>query len=198
MLPFRAKTPKARPFNADSEVPVELIRLLPLSTVAPERVEHLLDAAFGADRHGRTAYRIRTGMPVVAEMSFAALDGDNLVGTIQAWPAQVRNAEGADPIILVGPVAVLPDAQGKGIGKMLMMQLLQAADAGAADAMVMIGDPDYYGRFFDFTADATAGWDVPGPVERHRLLARIRRPGGLRAQGELGPDPTFASRAAAA
>ncbi|MEY3905683.1 MAG: hypothetical protein RIR59_506 [Pseudomonadota bacterium] len=198
MLPFRAKTPKARPFNADSEVPVELIRLLPLSTVAPERVEHLLDAAFGADRHGRTAYRIRTGMPVVAEMSFAALDGDNLVGTIQAWPAQVRNAEGADPIILVGPVAVLPDAQGKGIGKMLMMQLLQAADAGAADAMVMIGDPDYYGRFFGFTADATAGWDVPGPVERHRLLARIRRPGGLRAQGELGPDPTFASRAAAA
>jgi predicted N-acetyltransferase YhbS len=198
MLPFRAKTPKARPFNADSEVPVELIRLLPLSTVAPERVEHLLDAAFGADRHGRTAYRIRTGMPVVAEMSFAALDGDDLVGTIQAWPAQVRNAEGADPIILVGPVAVLPDAQGKGIGKMLMMQLLQAADAGAADAMVMIGDPDYYGRFFGFTADATAGWDVPGPVERHRLLARIRRPGGLRAQGELGPDPTFASRAAAA
>lgn len=198
MLPFRAKTPKARPFNADSEVPVELIRLLPLSTVAPERVEHLLDAAFGADRHGRTAYRIRTGMPVVAEMSFAALDGDNLVGTIQAWPAQVRNAEGADPIILVGPVAVLPDAQGKGIGKMLMMQLLQAADAGAADAMVMIGDPDYYGRFFGFSADATAGWDVPGPVERHRLLARIRRPGGLRAQGELGPDPTFASRAAAA
>jgi predicted N-acetyltransferase YhbS len=198
MLPFRAKTPKARPFNAESEVPVELIRLLPLSTVAPERVEHLLDAAFGADRHGRTAYRIRTGMPVVAEMSFAALDGDDLVGTIQAWPAQVRNAEGADPIILVGPVAVLPDAQGKGIGKMLMMQLLQAADAGAADAMVMIGDPDYYGRFFGFTADATAGWDVPGPVERHRLLARIRRPGGLRAQGELGPDPTFASRAAAA
>ena len=39
-------------------------------------------------------------------------------------------------------------------------------------ALMMIGDPDYYGRFWCFTSDATGGWQVPGPVERHRLLAR--------------------------
>jgi len=38
--------------------------------------------------------------------------------------------------------------------------------------MMLIGDPDYYGRFFDFSAERTTAWDVPGPVERHRLLAR--------------------------
>jgi predicted N-acetyltransferase YhbS len=81
---------------------------------------------------------------------------------------------------------------------MLMARLLETADAGAADAMVMIGDPDYYGRFFGFHADITSGWGVAGPVERHRLLARIRRPGGVRAIGQLGPDPSFATGVVAA
>ena len=175
-----------------------LITLVPLTDIAPDRVEHLLDAAFGADRHGRTAYRIRENMPFLPHLSFAALEGTDLLGTIQAWPAQVADADGADPIILVGPVAVMPDAQGKGIGKALMVELLKAADSGGADAMVMIGDPEYYGRFFGFTAEATADWAVPGPVERHRLLARIRRDGGIRRHGTLGPDLGFASRAAAA
>ena len=175
-----------------------MITLVPLADIAPDRVEHLLDAAFGDDRHGRTAYKIRLGMPVVAQMSFAAIEDEQLLGTIQAWPAAISGADGHDPVTLVGPVAVMPAAQGKGIGQALMTKLLEAADAGASDAMVMIGDPEYYGRFFGFTAEATGGWDVPGPVERHRLLARIRRAGGVRAQGLLGPDPDFASHAAAA
>ena len=170
-----------------------MINLVPLSSVAPDRVEHLLDDAFGTDRHHRTAYRLRQGMPVIDELSFAAVQNGDLLGSIQAWPARVHNAEGSDPIILVGPVAVTPESQGRGIGKMLMARLLETADAGAADAMVMIGDPEYYGRFFGFHADVTSGWDVSGPVERHRLLARIRRPGGIRAIGQLGPDPSFAT-----
>jgi len=171
---------------------------VPLSSVAPDRVEHLLDDAFGTDRHHRTAYRLREGMPVIGDMSFVAVQNGELLGSIQAWPACVRNSEGSDPIILVGPVAVTPQAQGRGIGKMLMTCLLEKADAGAADAMVMIGDPDYYGRFFGFYADTTSGWEVAGPVERHRLLARIRRPGGIRAMGQLGPDPSFATGGVAA
>jgi len=179
-------------------VSANLITLLPLATIAPDRVESLLDAAFGSDRHSRTAYRIREAMPVIEALSFAAVENNQLLATIQAWPARIVNAQGADPITLVGPVAVMPDIQGKGLGKMLMAHLLEEADAGAADAMVMIGDPEYYGRFFGFSADMTAGWDVPGPVERHRLLARIRRPGGVRAIGQLGPDPSFATGVIAA
>ena len=175
-----------------------MITLVPLSSVAPDRVEHLLDDAFGTDRHHRTAYRLRAGMPVINELSFAAIQEGKLLGSIQAWPARVHDADGSDPIILVGPVAVTPQAQGRGIGKMLMARLLETADAGAADAMVMIGDPDYYGRFFGFHADSTSGWGVAGPVERHRLLARIRRPGGIRALGQLGPDPSFATGVVAA
>ena len=156
--------------------------ITPLSQADPQRIEALLDAAFGADRHARTAYRIREGMGAIQELSFAAFDGDDLIGTIQSWPVAVAGA----PVVLVGPVAVLPDRQRGGIGRMLMERLIAAAPDMP---MAMIGDPEYYGRFFGFAADATSGWDVPGPVERRRLLAR--NAGDLPKRGMLGPR-TFA------
>lgn len=162
------------------------ILLCPFAKADPQKVEELLDAAFGADRHTRTAYRIREAMPVIDALSFAAFAkghaGDMLVGTIQCWPVAVGDA----PVVLVGPVAVAPDRQRAGIGRILMKKLIETAPD---TAMAMIGDPEYYGRFFGFKADATAEWDVPGPVERHRLLAR--NAGALPRNGTLGPR-TFA------
>ena len=89
-------------------------------------------------------------------------------------------------VVLVGPVAVSPDQQRSGIGRMLMNRLIETAPD---TAMTMIGDPEYYGRFFGFSADATGQWDVPGPVERHRLLTR--NGSALPRTGALGPR-TFA------
>ena len=152
--------------------------ICPLAQADPDAVEALLDAAFGADRHTRTAYRIREGMAAIPALSFAAFDSAKLVGTLQSWPVSIDGA----PLTLVGPVAVAPDAQRGGIGRMLMTALIETAPD---TPMVMIGDPEYYGRFFQFSANATGGWGVPGPVERHRLLAR--NADGLPFSGMLGP-----------
>jgi predicted N-acetyltransferase YhbS len=57
----------------------------------------------------------------------------------------------------------------------------------------MIGDPEYYGRFFGFSAAITGGWVLPGPVERHRLLARIKGDTARFAvAGPITPNPAFA------
>jgi predicted N-acetyltransferase YhbS len=168
-----------------------MARLIPLSHIDHAAVEALLDAAFGADRHARTAYRMRDGVTALDALSFAAVDGEHLLGTIQCWPVALITAEARHPLILVGPVAVAPDAQGKGVGKALMQIMLAAADAEDKDALIMIGDPDYYGRFFQFYAAATAGWDVPGPVERNRLLARIADGISLPTHGSIVPDLFF-------
>ena len=147
---------------------------VPIAAVTPDAVEHLLDRAFGADRHGRTAYRIRAGMTAIPALSFAALDEGSLVGTIQCWPIRFCGDDGVDvAMVQVGPVAVVPERQQSGIGRALTAHALAAAEAhGLADAMTLIGDAEYYGRFFGFDAAHTAQWRVPGPVERHRLLAR--------------------------
>jgi len=161
-----------------------LITLSPLADAAPQDIERLLDAAFGAERRGRTAYKLREGMPWIPALSLAAFEEDRLVGSLQSWPIALHGPEGETPLILVGPVAVDPDRQQQGIGRMMMTAML--AHAEDREPLVLIGDPEYYGRYFGFIADAPASWDLPGPFERRRLLART---GGrdLPYRGMLGP-----------
>lgn len=151
-----------------------MITLVPLASASAADVEHLLDLAFGADRHQRTAYRLREGVDAIAWLSFAALQDNVLVGSIQCWPVQLVGSDGvATPLILVGPVAVRPDRQRDGIGRKLMNAALAAADKVGSEPMALIGDAIYYDRFFGFSAGSTQGWTLPGPVDRNRLLVRL-------------------------
>ena len=163
-----------------------MIRLVPLADVDGAAVDALLDRAFEPERRGRTAYKVRGDAQPIAALSFAALDDDALVGTVQCWPVRFTpDAGAATPLVMVGPVAVAPDRQRDGVGRRLMTHALAAAQAHGCDALVLIGDPEYYGRFFGFTAQRTGGWRLPGPVEAHRLLAR--GPGVPDGSGTLGP-----------
>ncbi|MBC2650734.1 N-acetyltransferase [Novosphingobium flavum] len=163
--------------------------LIPLDAVDPALIEDLLDRAFEPGRHQRTAYKVRDGMDWLPGLSFAALDGEeHLVGTIQCWPVALTDPNGrAHPLIMVGPVAVLPEQQGAGYGKALMTAALAALSPQAPLPQVMIGDPEYYGRFFGFSNAHTGGWDLPGPFEPRRLLARCDNPAILPERGMLGP-----------
>ncbi len=148
--------------------------LSPLATHNADTIDALLDAAFGQDRHGRTAYAIRTGMRWLPELSYGlADDAGTFVGLLQSWPVALHGDDGAcTALIMVGPVAVLPERQGEGFGKLLMDRLIADADAQTNGPLMMIGDPEYYGRFWGFSAERTGGWRAPGPVEARRLLMR--------------------------
>lgn len=160
-----------------------MFTLSPLADADPAAIESLLDAAFGTDRHGRTAYRLRTGCTAIAPLSFAASIDGQLVGSLQSWPVALATPDGGDwPLVMVGPVAVAPAQQGLGIGKALMAALVDAFAAGPWTGMMMIGDPEYYGRF-GFTAAPAGGWRIDGPYEQRRLLARIKT--AYPATGEL-------------
>jgi predicted N-acetyltransferase YhbS len=157
--------------------------IVPLLSVPLAAREQLLDAAFGPDRRAKTSYRLRAGTGPIADLSFAARAHGRLVGSLQSSPIALTEGDGTvAPMILVGPVAVAPDSQSAGIGTLLMTRLL--ADAGDAMPLVLIGDPDYYGRF-GFVAGPGGAWVLPGPVERRRLL--VRASAALPVNGELGP-----------
>lgn len=169
---------------------------VPLAQVDPDAVERLLDRAFGPDRRARTAYKVRGETAPSPHLSFAAVDDGALVGVVQCWPVALRADDGGDrPLVMVGPVAVDPERQQAGVGRALVARALAAAEAtGEAAALTLIGDPEYYGRFFGFTAERTGRWRLPGPVERRRLLARGDAVPDL--AGELGPRLDEAQAAA--
>ncbi len=167
----------------------ETATLIPLDNVDPVLIEALLDRAFEPERHKRTAYKVRDGVDWLPALSFAAIDGEqHLVGTIQCWPVALTDGEGrAHPMIMVGPVAVLPEHQGQGFGQALMTASLAALSPDAPLPQVMIGDPEYYGRFWGFTNAPTGEWRLPGPFEQRRLLVRCANPAVLPKEGMLGP-----------
>ncbi len=170
-----------------------MLEFAPIATADPAAVEALLDRAFGRDRHGKTAYRLREGVAPIAELSFAAIEHGVLIGTIQCWPVAFTGDDGSVwPLILVGPVAVEPSRQRGGLGKELVHHALDAAvELDMDGALMLVGDPEYYGRFWGFGAEATGGWRLPGPVDRHRLLAR--GPGIPAIAGTVGPRVAVAA-----
>lgn len=143
-------------------------------------VERLLDVAFGEARWQKTCQRLRDGQSPVSELSIVALAGDALVGTVRLWTVLA----GRRRALLLGPLAVDPAWRSCGIGGALMTQAIDRARRAGAPAILLVGDPPYYGRF-GFSADLTRELSLPGPVERARFLARELIPGALK--GAMGP-----------
>ncbi len=135
-----------------------------------EAIEALYDRAFGADRQGRTAYRLRESVEPVAGLGFTIRFNDLLKGAIRFWPVRLDLIDGVEPALLLGPIAVEPSAHREGYGRALMRHGLSAARDLGHGLVILVGDPGYYGQF-GFTNAHTAWLEMPGPVEKARLLA---------------------------
>jgi predicted N-acetyltransferase YhbS len=136
--------------------------------------EALLDEAYGPSRFRKSSEKIRRGRQPADHLALIAVDGQRLVGTVRLWHV----ACGDKPALLLGPVAVACDRQGEGIGSALVRRAIDAARAHGHNAVVLVGDAPYYGRF-GFSAEKTGALAMPGPFERHRLLGLELVPGSL-------------------
>jgi predicted N-acetyltransferase YhbS len=158
--------------------------------------EALLDRAFGNVRYLKAAERLREGRVPAEGLSFVAAKDHRVVGTIRLWHV---SAGPARPALLLGPLAVDAAWRGLGTGAAMMRHATEAALRLGHKAVLLVGDLAYYGRF-GFSAEKTGTLWMPGPYERHRLLARELIPGALdgargliAATGEFAPKPDLAA-----
>lgn len=73
----------------------------------------------------------------------------------------VHISDGASNWYGLGPISVPPDFQGKGVGSRLMINALADLEAMGAAGCVVLGDPEYYGRFGFKVVDGLLFPDVP-------------------------------------
>ena len=78
-------------------------------------------------------------------LSLVAEEGGDAVGHIALSPAVV--GESGQGWLLLGPVGVRPDRQGRGIGSALVREALDRMRKAGASGVVLVGDPGYYARF---------------------------------------------------
>ncbi|MDD9990973.1 MAG: N-acetyltransferase [Rhodospirillales bacterium] len=138
-------------------------------------IESLLDRAFGADRHARPSYRLREGVEPVHSLCLVAEAEGRILGTIRHWPVRIG---GAGPALLLGPIAVDPDHERRGIGGLLARTALDRAAAVGHTAVVAVGAQSYLGRF-GFTSAAQYGISLAGLDDPGRLLVLALAPGAL-------------------
>jgi len=124
----------------------------------------------------------------IPEFSFTALTVGRVVGHVTASQATV----GADPVVAVGPIGVLPDHQGTGIGSALMEALLAAADARDVPLIVLLGAPQYYGRF-GFRPAKELGVIPPEPEWGDAFQARSLTAYTEHVAGRFQYAPAFSS-----
>lgn len=137
--------------------------------------EHLLDVAYGRVRFSKPSEKIRQGRQAADGLSLIATENDCVVGTVRLW--HVETGEGTKALLL-GPLAVHPDYRSKGLGAQLMQRAIRNARMRGHQAVLLVGDAAYYGRF-GFSAEKTSRLEMPGDCAAHRLLALELREGAL-------------------
>lgn len=111
-------------------------------------ISRLVDVAFAGVEHsnGQEASiveKLRDSGDLT--ISLVVEEAGRIVGHVAFSPVDISN--GALGWYGLGPVAVLPSEQGRGIGKALINQGLADLRASGAKGCVVLGDPAYYGRF---------------------------------------------------
>jgi len=150
-------------------------------------VEALYDLCFAPGREALSSYRLRDGVPAVADLSLVARDPDGiLAGAIRFWPVYVGDA----PALLLGPVAVHPTRQGEGLGGVLIADSLDLARASGWQRVMLVGDAPYYSRFGFVRLH---GVDMPPPTNPERVLGQDLQPDGWR--GITGTVRSWAAKA---
>ncbi|MET0864954.1 MAG: N-acetyltransferase [Nakamurella sp.] len=100
-----------------------------------------------------------------AELSLVAELDRVIVAQVTSSYGVLEHQDPAIPdrrLLGVGPVSVLPEHQRAGIGSTLMRRLVAAADAADEPALVLLGSPDFYGRF-GFVEASAIGIEAPDP-----------------------------------
>jgi predicted N-acetyltransferase YhbS len=150
-----------------------------------ESIERLHERTFGPGRFARTASRLREGAPHDMDLSFTALVGTLLVGSVRLTPIQA----GSQPGHMLGPLTVEPAFENRGIGAALMRRSLDAARARGHALVLLVGDEPYYSRF-GFKRIPHGQLELPGPVNPERFLALELAEGSLaRARGMVAARP---------
>ena len=143
--------------------------------------EKLLDLAMGPDRREKSSEKLRRNRLPAEGLALVARDPQgHVIGTVRLWNLEAGVTPSGTPVaaLLLGPLAVDPAHEGKGIGGALMRAAIARAHDRGHGAILLVGDAPYYERF-GFFAEKTQLLMMPGPTARDRFLALELKDGWL-------------------
>jgi putative acetyltransferase len=130
-------------------------------------VEAVVEAAFG--EQGPAVNDVMARLRGVEDMAveMVAVSGDEVVGCVALSRAWLDARERLVDVLVLSPLAVTPDQQGRGIGTRLLEAVPEAAEGLGAPLVFLEGDPGFY---------AARGWQAAADHGLERPSRRIPEP----------------------
>jgi putative acetyltransferase len=113
----------------------------------------------------------------ITELCLVAVRDGWVVGQLTSSNGTLTDPAGdCRRLVGVGPVAVHPQEQGTGVGRALLTTLIDRARQAGESALVLLGDPAFYGRF-GFRPAADVGVAAPDPAWGEHFMALVLQAG---------------------
>lgn len=117
-----------------------------------QKTENVLREAFwnqympGCDEH-YLMHIMRDCPSFIPELDIVAVCDGKIIGNVVCMKAAIQDDEGVShEVLCLGPIAVLPEYQGTGVGGKLIAHVAKLAKEMGHRAIFLYGDPDYYSR----------------------------------------------------
>lgn len=128
------------------------------------KVERL---AFGQDEEADLVRMLLNDRSAKPLLSLAAFRNDHAVGHILFTRVRLVDTSDEASAVILAPMAVIPEAQGQGIGGKLIREGLRLLAEKEVDLVFVLGHPEYYPRH-GFMPAASLGFEAPYPIaEEH-------------------------------
>jgi putative acetyltransferase len=123
--------------------------------------------AFGHDTEADLVKDLLADASAAPRLSLLAVEGGKPVGHVLFTSVKVVGTERAVRASILAPLAVTPEAQGRGCGRKLVEGGLLRLARSRVEMAFVLGDPHYYARF-GFAPAGRLGLQAPYPIpEEH-------------------------------
>jgi putative acetyltransferase len=145
------------------------VRIRPETDADRAAIRRINEEAFGRKVEADVVDAIRASDRFVSDLSLIAVSEGQELGHVLL--SYVHVDPGAHRVLQLGPLAVLPAHQRRGIGSALMRHALRAADRRGEPLVLVEGAPAYYERF-GFEPSSRIGIEPPPGVVPAHFMAR--------------------------
>jgi putative acetyltransferase len=154
-------------------------------------VRRVNELAFDAAGEANLVDALREREP--AHLSLVAEEGGRVVGHIFFSPVTVESGAGAWGALGLGPMAVLPERQGRGVGSALVREGLKECLRRGHELVFVLGHAAYYPRFgFRPAGPLGLTCEFPSPEENF-MVAELRAGALAGRKGLVRYRPEFQS-----
>lgn len=119
--------------------------------------------AFGYEKEAELVRELLHDPSAKPLLSLLALKKGRAVGHILFTSAHLSDSKDAASIVILAPLAIVPDSQKQGIGGKLIEHGLALLSKSGVDLVFVLGHPEYYPRY-GFTPAGQIGFEAAYPI----------------------------------